>query len=127
MKLRKLSALVLSAALLLGMSIAPASAAEIGVTVDGKTTTIDPQGRGSYLWPALSPDGTWLYFTSDMPGGYGGLDIWRAALSGGKVRFTENLGPDINTPGDECFPAFRPTGELYFSSDGRGGMGGLDL
>lgn len=81
----------------------------------------------SYAHPALSPDGAWLYFTSDMPGGYGGLDIWRAALSGGKVRFTENLGPDINTPGDECFPAFRPTGELYFSSDGRGGMGGLDL
>ncbi len=81
----------------------------------------------SYAHPALSPDGTWLYFTSDMPGGYGGLDIWRAALSGGKVRFVENLGPDINTPGEECFPAFRPTGELYFSSDGRGGMGGLDL
>lgn len=81
----------------------------------------------SYAHPAISPNGDWLYFTSDMPGGYGGKDLWRAALSGGKVRYVENLGPDINTPGDECFPAFRPTGELYFSSDGRGGMGGLDL
>lgn len=81
----------------------------------------------SYAHPAVSPDGQWLYFTSDMPGGYGGKDIWRASFSGGKIGFVENLGPDINTDGDECFPAFRPTGELYFSSDGMVGMGGLDL
>ena len=95
----------------------------------GKAETLKITGDtlSSYAHPALSPDGDWLYFTSDMPGGYGGKDIWRAALAGGKVRFVENLGPDINTAGDECFPAFRPTGELYFSSDGRGGMGGLDL
>lgn len=81
----------------------------------------------SYAHPAVSPDGQWLYFTSDMPGGYGGTDIWRAQFSGGKVGFIENLGPEINSDGNECFPAFRPTGELYYSSDGLGGMGGLDL
>lgn len=81
----------------------------------------------SYAHPAVSPDGQWLYFTSDMPGGYGGTDLWRASFSGGKVGFVENLGPDINSDGNECFPVFRPTGELYFSSDGLGGMGGLDL
>lgn len=81
----------------------------------------------SYAHPAVSPDGQWLYFTSDMPGGYGGTDIWRAQFTGGKVGFIENLGPEVNSDGNECFPAFRPTGELYFSSDGLGGMGGLDL
>lgn len=81
----------------------------------------------SYAHPAVSPDGQWLYFTSDMPGGYGGTDIWRASFSGGKVGTIENLGPEINTDGNECFPAFRPSGELYYSSDGLVGMGGLDL
>lgn len=81
----------------------------------------------SYAHPAVSPDGQWLYFTSDMPGGYGGTDIWRASFSGGKIGFIENLGPQINSDGNESFPAFRPTGELYYSSDGLGGMGGLDL
>ena len=81
----------------------------------------------SYAHPAVSPDGQWLYFTSDMPGGYGGTDIWRASFSGGKVGTIENLGPEINTDGNECFPAFRPSGELYYSSDGFIGMGGLDL
>lgn len=81
----------------------------------------------SYAHPAVSPDGRWLYFVSDMPGGQGGLDLWRAVVDGHGVGPVENLGPDINTAGNEMFPAFRPTGELYFSSDGRGGMGGLDL
>ena len=83
----------------------------------------------SYAHPAVSPDGQWLYFTSDMPGGYGGLDLWRAALTGEHgLGAVENLGPDINTEGNEEFPAFRPTGELYFSSDGREpSLGGLDL
>ena len=91
--------------------------------------TITADTLSSYAHPAPSPDGRWLYFASDMPGGYGGLDLWRAPLTGehglGPV---ENLGADINTPGNEVFPAFRPTGELYFSSDGRlPSMGGLDL
>ena len=83
----------------------------------------------SYAHPAVSPDGNWLYFTSDMTGGYGGLDIWRlfigndATLSG----IIENMGPTINTAGNEEFPALRPNGELYYSSDGMPGMGGLDI
>lgn len=81
----------------------------------------------SFAHPAVSPDGRWLYFVSDMPGGYGGLDIWRTTIGNKEVGMVENLGPQINTPGNEEFPAFRPSGELYFSSDGRGGMGGLDL
>ena len=82
----------------------------------------------SYAHPALSPDGKWLYFVSDMPGGYGGYDLWRASVVGGHgIGVVENLGPEINTPGNEMFPAFRPSGELYFSSDGREpNLGGLD-
>ena len=82
----------------------------------------------SYAHPAPSPDGRWLYFTSDMPGGYGGTDLWRARMDAHGVGSIENLGPEINTEGNESFPAFRPSGELYFSSDGRTpSLGGLDL
>lgn len=82
----------------------------------------------SYAHPAISPDGRWLYFTSDMPGGYGGLDIWRVLVDAHGVGAVENLGADINTAGNECFPAFRANGDLYFSSDGRTpNFGGLDL
>ena len=89
--------------------------------------TITSDTLSSYAHPAPSPDGRWLYFASDMPGGYGGVDIWRARFDGHGIGMVENLGPDINTEGNEMFPAFRPSGELYFSSDGRGGLGGLDL
>jgi outer membrane protein OmpA-like peptidoglycan-associated protein len=81
----------------------------------------------SYAHPAISPDGEWLYFVSDMPGGLGGFDIWRCKLIGNEVGSLENLGEPVNTPGDEMFPTFRPNGDLYFSSDGHPGMGGLDL
>ena len=76
--------------------------------------------------PAVSPDGRYLYFTSDMPGGYGGLDIWRINLNerGGSL---ENLGPQINTEGDESFPYVRTDSTLYFSSNGHAGFGGLDI
>jgi len=76
--------------------------------------------------PAISPDGKWIYFVSDMEGGFGGLDLWRIPV-GGRLIGAENLGPDINTPGNEMFPTFRPDGSLYFSSDGWPGMGGLDI
>ncbi|MBQ8050504.1 MAG: OmpA family protein [Bacteroidaceae bacterium] len=81
----------------------------------------------SYAHPAVSPDGRWLYFVSDMPGGMGGLDLWRIALTDGGLGGVENLGEPINTEGDEMFPTFRPNGDLYFSSNGHVGMGGLDL
>ena len=82
----------------------------------------------SFAHPAVSPDGKWLYFVSDMPGGMGGLDIWRCRLvSDREVGSVENLGDIINTPGDEMFPTFRPNGDLYFSSNGHPGLGGLDI
>lgn len=82
----------------------------------------------SFAHPAVSPDGEWLYFVSDMPGGLGGYDIWRCRLFGNnEVGMMENLGERVNTPGDEMFPTFRPNGDLYFSSNGHPGMGGLDI
>ena len=81
----------------------------------------------AYAHPAISPDGEWLYFTSDMPGGQGGYDIWRIRITSAGLGGVENLGKQINTPGDEMFPAFRPNGDLYFSSNGHPGMGGLDI
>ncbi|MDD7317539.1 MAG: OmpA family protein [Prevotella sp.] len=81
----------------------------------------------SYAHPALSPDGNWLYFTSDMPGGKGGFDIWRVRLTPAGLGGVENLGEPINTAGNEMFPTFRPNGDLYFSSDGHPGLGGLDI
>ena len=130
---------------LLTMSMAVAVASCAGAGGDGAASDAQLIGKSDIrlderrltpeaLWAmgrigdvAVSPDGRWLYFVSDMPGGEGGLDLWRAVVDGHGVGPVENLGPDVNTAGNEMFPAFRPTGELYFSSDGRGGMGGLDL
>ena len=81
----------------------------------------------TYAHPAVSPDGEWLYFTSNMPGGQGGYDIWRVRLTTSGLGGVENLGTPINTLGDEMFPTFRPNGDLYFSSNGHEGMGGLDI
>ncbi len=81
----------------------------------------------SFAHPAVSPDGAWLYFVSDMSGGMGGLDIWRIAITGEEFGGVENLGAAINTQGNEMFPTFRPNGDLYFSSNGHHGMGGLDI
>ena len=90
--------------------------------------TISKDTLSSFAHPAVSPDGMWLYFVSDMPGGLGGLDIWRVRLfNGGDTGPVENVGAPINTEGDEMFPTFRPNGDLYFSSDGHSGMGGLDI
>lgn len=81
----------------------------------------------SFAHPAISPDGQWLYFVSDMPGGQGGTDIWRARITATGFGAVENAGTRINTPGNEMFPTFRPNGDLYFSSDGHPGLGGLDV
>lgn len=80
----------------------------------------------SYGHPAVSPDGQWLYFSSDMPGGFGGKDIWRINLKE-RAGSLENLGEFINTPGDDVFPYMRTDSVMYFASDGHPGMGGLDI
>jgi peptidoglycan-associated lipoprotein len=79
--------------------------------------------------PALTPDGLTLYFVSDMAGGSGGKDIWAVTRTPGGDTWSKpkNLGPDINTSGNELFPYVRDNGNLYFSSDGLIGMGGLDI
>ena len=92
----------------------------------GKPYSSASDSINNYAHPAVSPDGEWLYFVSDMAGGYGGMDLWRVPI-GGRLIGAENLGPDINTPGNEVFPTLRRNGELYFSSDGHPGMGGLDI
>mgnify|MGYP000862684504 CR=1 FL=1 len=91
------------------------------------TLEITKDTLSSYAHPAISPDGEWLYFSSDMPGGLGGLDIWRIRITNHGLGGVENLGEPINTPGDEEFPTFRPNGDFYFSSNGHPGMGGLDI
>jgi peptidoglycan-associated lipoprotein len=78
--------------------------------------------------PALSPDGRTLYFSSNRKGGYGGLDIYSAQMdSRGRFGKVKNLGPDINTAGDELFPYVAENAKLYLSSDGHPGYGMLDL
>lgn len=77
--------------------------------------------------PAASTDGKYLYYVSDAVGGYGGKDIFRSRLIGTDFGPMENLGPLINTPGDELFPYVRDSVTLYFASNGHPGMGGLDI
>ena len=95
----------------------------------GKPTKCDisRDTLSSYAHPAVSPDGEWLYFVSDMPGGLGGYDVWRTRILRDGFGGVENLGRPINTAGNEMFPSFRPNGDFYFSSDGHPGMGGLDI
>lgn len=77
--------------------------------------------------PALSKDGTMLYFSSDRPGGYGSTDLWRVRVNEKSYGTPENLGSQINTEARETFPFISNNNELYFSSDGRVGLGGLDV
>jgi len=78
--------------------------------------------------PAISPDGNTLYFVSDMPGGLGENDIWKVTRGqGGSWGDPVNLGEEINTPGNELYPFVHKDGTLYFSSDSRVGLGGLDI
>ena len=93
-----------------------------------KELVISGDTLSSFAHPAVSPDGEWLYFVSDMPGGMGGLDIWRCRLvTSTELGYIENVGAPVNTPGDEMFPTFRPNGDFYFSSNGHPGLGGLDV
>ena len=95
----------------------------------GKATALEitRDTLSTFAHPAVSPDGMWLYFVSDMPGGMGGYDIWRIQITSNGLVGLENVGEPINTPGNEMFPTFRPNGDLYFSSDGHPGFGGLDI
>lgn len=79
--------------------------------------------------PAVSKDEKIIYFASDIPGGYGGKDIWIAKRSKKTKAFgkPKNLGPTINTSGDEMFPYLKTDDQLYFTSNGHLGMGGLDI
>jgi len=77
--------------------------------------------------PSLSKDGKLLYFVSDMPGGFGGTDIYRSYFRDGEWSKPENMGSRVNTKGDEMFPFFNSRNSLFFSSDGHAGKGGLDL
>ncbi len=81
----------------------------------------------SYAHPAFSADGKFLYYSSDRPGGLGGTDIWRSSVSGSNFGAPENLGPGINTAGQEMFPFVDKSNTLYFSSNGIAGLGGLDI
>jgi outer membrane protein OmpA-like peptidoglycan-associated protein len=90
-----------------------------------------PKVQNTYGWdstPAFSPDGRTIYFASNRLGGYGGTDIY-SAQSDGRGRFSRvrNMGPEINTPGNEMFPYVSDDGKLYFASDTHPGYGELDL
>ena len=77
--------------------------------------------------PSMDREGTTLYFVSDMPGGQGGTDIYKVVYVRGKWGIPQNLGPEVNTPGNELFPFIGDDEMLYFSSNGHPGMGGLDI
>lgn len=101
------------------------------VLIDGKWTKIRDV-RINNEWynittPCLSPDGKKLYFASDKPGGYGGSDLYYSLWKGGRWEDPVNLGPVINTKGNESYPYINPAGELFFSSDGHESMGGKDI
>jgi outer membrane protein OmpA-like peptidoglycan-associated protein len=78
-------------------------------------------------YPTITIDGNYMIFSSDMPGGYGGLDLYLAENVGGMWSNPMNLGSEINTAGNEAFPHFMPDGTLYFASDGHIGLGGYDV
>lgn len=83
----------------------------------------------NHTHPAYHPGSKRLYFSSDLPGGSGGYDIWYLVYDSTTGRWTDpvNAGTEVNTPGDEIFPSVRTNGRLYFSSDGHAGMGGMDI
>ncbi len=90
---------------------------------------LTPNDTISVGHPCASEDGKYLIFASDLPGGFGGRDLWYTTFDKKKEAWTipVNLGPEINTPGDELFPTFAKNGNLYFASNGYVGLGGLDI
>ena len=81
----------------------------------------------SCMHPTLTPDGNTMFFSSDMPGGIGGLDLYVVTKLEGVWQKPINLGPDVNSPGNDVFPYYHQSGTLFFSSDGHRGLGGMDL
>jgi outer membrane protein OmpA-like peptidoglycan-associated protein/tetratricopeptide (TPR) repeat protein len=77
--------------------------------------------------PSISKDGKTLYFSSDMPGGMGGEDIWKVSVDGDTYGTPENLGANVNTEANESFPFIQDDNTLFFSSNGRQGFGGYDV
>lgn len=101
-------------------------------TYDGKRWTRIREMRFNNEWynsisPCLSPDGKRLYFASDKPGGYGGTDLYYSELTDGYWNEPVNMGPVINTPGNESYPFINQAGEIYFASDGHPGLGAKDI
>ncbi|WP_177761757.1 OmpA family protein [Flavobacterium sp. I3-2] len=99
--------------------------------VNGKWTNITelPFNSNQYssAHPVLNANENMMYFVSDRPGGFGESDIWRVSITSNGFGIPENLGSDINTDGRETFPFVTSDNELYFSSDAREGLGGLDV
>ena len=99
--------------------------------INGIWTSIKPFTYNNLLYsfctPALSPDGARIYFSSDMPGGIGGMDLYYCDKSNNDWDKPVNLGPVINTPKNESFPFALKYGKLFFASDGHKGFGGKDL
>lgn len=79
--------------------------------------------------PCVSDDGKFLIFASDMPGGFGGRDLWYTTYDKKSDSWSMpvNMGPEVNTPGNELFPSFALNGDLLYASDGLPGLGGLDI
>lgn len=99
--------------------------------IDGKWKNLEefPYNSDDYSCghPTLTDDGLTMYFVSDMPGGFGGTDIYKTHLENNSWTKPENLGADVNTSGNEMFPYVHTDGALYFSSDAHNTMGGLDV
>jgi peptidoglycan-associated lipoprotein len=98
----------------------------------GEPTLIDLKGGNDTITvghPCITPEDDVLIFASNLPGGYGGLDLWYSVYNKRSKSWSspKNMGPEINTSGNEMFPTMGSDGILYFSSDGHVGMGGLDI
>ncbi|MGB0974876.1 MAG: OmpA family protein [Flavobacteriaceae bacterium] len=99
--------------------------------VDGEWSNASPLAFNNIAYsvrnPSVSADGKTLYFSSDMPGGLGGEDIWKVAIDGNSYGTPENLGASVNSQANESFPFISSKNVLYFSSDDENGFGGMDV